>query len=385
MQGRAIRALCVAGLFAFWADGALADSAAQKAAATPLDLNAYSTAADFDAIAPRARLVGQFDLGPLNTIPELALGPAEFAQRAPASATGHITLLDGVTLGFGAGADLAGQFNTYDAGASRIYDGLFFSASAVNSPYATLANGGSFVDATVDLSDSVHLSFGEASLPEGLGATASPGMTLARFGGIPVPYDTRDAGSLLAGVSWDVAQWGGVGFTASQTSERDGVLGNFDPSVRAADTSALGVSARLQLGGGWMTTASFAQAITKLDLKPGFGAAPDDLHTRSYGIAIAKHGLFGNDTMGVAVTRPAPGMSGADFDLVSGIGARPQTLPSDLLIDGQSPETDFELGYVTTFLDGSVALQTNASYQMNFAGQTGNNAVSFLSRAKIKF
>jgi hypothetical protein len=385
MQGRAIRALCVAGLFAFWADGALADSAVQKPAGTPLDLTAYTTAADFDAIAPRARLVGQFDLGPLNTIPELALGPAEFAQHAPVSAPGHIALLDGVTLGFGAGADLAGQFNTYDAAGSKAYDGLFFAASAVNSPYATLANGGSFVDTTVDLSDSLHLSLGEAALPEGLGATASPGLAIARFGGMPVPYDTRDANSLLAGVSWDVAPWGGVGLTASQPNERDGVLGNFDPSVRASDTAALGVSARLQLGGGWMTTASFAQAITKLDLKPGFGNAADDLHSRSYGIAIAKRGLFGNDTMGVAVTRPAPGMGGTDFDLVSGTGAPPQALPSDLLLDGQSPETDFELGYVTTFLDGSVALQTNASYQMNFAGQTGNNAVSFLSRAKIKF
>ena len=50
-----------------------------------------------------------------------------------------------------------------------------------------------------------------------------------------------------------------------------------------------------------------------------------------------------------------------------------------------TPETDIEVGYVTTFLDGSLALQTNASYQMNFAGQTGANSVSLLSRARIKF
>ena len=36
-------------------------------------------------------------------------------------------------------------------------------------------------------------------------------------------------------------------------------------------------------------------------------------------------------------------------------------------------------------LDGSVALQANASYQMNYAGQNGANAVSLLSRARIKF
>jgi hypothetical protein len=385
MRGRTIRALCAAGLFALCAGGARADSAAQKTTGTPLDLTAYNTAADFDSITPRVRLVGQFDLGPVTAIPGLALGPAELT-RTP-SGQSRITLLDGVTLGFGAGTDLAGRFNTYDAAGSTAYDGLFFSASSVNSPYASLTSGGSFVDTKVDLADNLHLDLGASSLPQGFGTSMSPGLTLARIGGAPQPYDTRDANSLLAGVSWDVAPWGGIGVVASQTAERDGVLGNFDPAVRSADTQALGVSARLQLGGGWMTTASFAQAITKLDLKPGFGAqTADDARSRSFGLAVAKRGLFGNDTMGLAVSRPAPGMGGtADFDLVSGIGARPQNLPDNLLLDGQSPETDFELGYVTTFLDGSVALQTNAAYQMNFAGQSGNNTVSFLSRAKIKF
>ncbi len=85
------------------------------------------------------------------------------------------------------------------------------------------------------------------------------------------------------------------------------------------------------------------------------------------------------------MSRPAGGAS-SEFDLVSGIGGgRPHVLPENFLFDSKTPETDFELGYVTTFLDGSVALQTNASYQMNFAGQSGSNAVSFLSRAKIKF
>jgi hypothetical protein len=386
MRGRTIRALCAAGLFVLCANGAQADSSAPRTPGTPLDLTNYNTAADFDSITPRARLVGQFDLGPVTTVPGLTLGPTELT-RTP-SGQSRITLLDGVTLGFGAGADMAGRFNTYDAAGTTAYDGLFFSASAVNSPYASLTDGGSFVDTKIDLADTLHLDLGASSLPQGQDYPMSPALTLARAGGAPQPYDTRDASSLLAGVSWDVAPWGGIGVVASQTAEHDGVLGQFDPNVRSADTQALGVSARLQLGGGWMTTASFAQAITKLDLKPGFGAqAADDARSRSYGLAVAKRGLFGNDTMGLAVSRPASGMGGnpADFDLVSGVGARPQTLPDNLILDGQSPETDFELGYVTTFLDGSVALQTNAAYQMNFAGQSGNNTVSFLSRAKIKF
>jgi hypothetical protein len=69
---------------------------------------------------------------------------------------------------------------------------------------------------------------------------------------------------------------------------------------------------------------------------------------------------------------------------MSGPG-QPQFFTRDHLLAGATPETDVEIGYVTTFLDGSLALQTNASYQMNFAGQTGANAVSLLSRARIKF
>jgi hypothetical protein len=377
MRSPAFRALCVAGLFAFAANGAQADSAAHGAT-PPLDLTAYTTAGNFDAIAPRTRLAGQFDLGPSDTLPGL--------EATPPQGAGHLDLLDGVSLDFGSGADLAGRFNSYDAAGSRAYDGLFFDAAAVNSPYAAIADGGSFLSTTIDLGDSLHLTLGEASLASGLKSFASgPDMALARLGGLNSFYDTRSAGSLLAGVSLDVAPWGGIGITATQSSEHDGLFGRFNPAVRSADTTALGVSARVRLGDGWMTTASFAQAITKLDLKPGLGGPPESLPSRSYGIAVAKRGLFGNDAMGVAVTRPA-GAGGSDFDLVSGIAARPQqVLPENFLIDTKSPETDFELGYVTTFMDGAVALQTNAAYQMNFAGQSGSNAVSFLSRAKIKF
>lgn len=339
MNRSAIRALCVVGLFAFAANGAEADSANRTA--NTLDLSAYNTAADFDTIAPRARLAGQFDLGP--ALPDTS---------------GHIALANDLSLDFGSTSP-ANEFflSTPDASA--------------------LTNGGSFFGTTLDLSDHLRFSLGDSWVAPG--EATGNGFQNAL---VIDPYDTRSANSLLAGISLDVAPWASLGVNASKTSERDGVLGTFDPLIGSADTTQLGVSARVQLGHGWMTTASFAQAITKLDLKPGFGAAPDDMRSRSYGIAIAKSNLFGNDAMGVAVTRP---FGGSEFDLVSGRGAGARPLSDSLPFEAQSAETDFELGYVTTFLDGSVALQTNAAYQMNFAGQTGNNAVSFLSRAKIKF
>ncbi|HVV64732.1 MAG TPA: hypothetical protein VHC42_04635 [Rhizomicrobium sp.] len=381
MTGRAIRALCVAGALAFPAGGALAADHVRPV--DQLDLTAYSTIVDRDAPA-RARLAGQFDLGFPAPFRQLDFGPPDPRQTDLVDSTAHLVLFDGVSLDVGAGADLAGRFDAFDAAGTGAYDGLFFSASAVNSPYVTLANGGSFAALNFDVSKSLRLSLGAASLAPGMGFDwASPGSALARLGGAPEPYDSRSANSLLAGVSWNFAPWGGIGLTASQTSERNGALGDFDPMLPSSSTSALGVSAGVQLGDGWTTTASFAQAITKLDLRPGIGPENENARTRSYGFAVAKRGLFGNDAMGLAITRPAG--EGDNFALVSGADALPQFSDVARTLDSRTPETDFELGYVTTFLDGSVALQTNAAYQMNFAGQNGANAVSLLSRAKIKF
>jgi hypothetical protein len=382
MRGSAIRALCVAGVFAYTASAVPVSAAAP---ANTLDLNSYSTVIDTNPEA-RARLAGEFDMGFTSTLPMLTSGPPTTPVNS-FDTFGTLPLSDSMSLSFGTNADLAGKFNLFDAAGSSAYDGLFFSASAVNSPYASLADGGSFASFNLDLADTLHLSLGEASLASGENTYAmDPVDTVARLGGAPLGYDPRSANSLLAGVSWNFAPWAGIGLTASQTDEHNGVLGNFDPSVQNAATSALGVSARVQLGGGWMTTASFAEGITKLDLKPGLGAAVDEMRSRSYGFAVAKRGLFGNDAMGLAVSRPVPGTTGgSEFALLSGMGADTQILQDDRLLLNQAPETDFELGYVTTFLDGSVALQTNASYQMNFAGQSGVTSVSLLSRAKIKF
>ena len=382
MTGSSIRALCVAGLFAYAAGSA----GPCAAASNTLDLQSYSTVVD-STPSPRARLAGQFDLNLPVQLPTLSYGPQQIARINTGGAVNSLPLTDGVSLEFGSGADLAGKFNLFDAGGSNAYDGLFFSASSVNSPYATTANGGAFAALDFTPADDLHLTIGGASLASGTAFDwAGPNTALSLAAGDPQGFNDRSANSLLAGVSWNVTPWAGIGLTASQTSEKNGLLGNFDPAVQTADTSAFGISARVELGSGWMTTASFAEAITKLDLKPGLGASADDLHSRSYGIAVAKNGLFGNDAMGLAVSRPAPGSTGSsEFALLSGIDNHAQFVESNQLFDGHAPETDFELGYVTTFLDGSVALQTNAAYQMNFAGQNGANSVSLLSRAKIKF
>jgi hypothetical protein len=370
MRGSVLLAFCAAGLFA--------TSAAGATGRAPLDLNSYATIADQPAAG---HFTNQFDLG-LPEMPALSYGPPVRGSLNGFDTQGHVNILDNMSLGFGVTTDLATRFGP---GATTEGNDILFSEPALSGPYASLSNGGAFGVVNLGLSDDMRFFMGAASLTGMDTYPAGITSTVARLGGAPLPYDTRSANSILAGIDLEFAPWGGVTFTGSQTSEHDGVLGNYDPAIRAADTSALDMSAHLQLGGGWITTASFAAGITKLDLKPGLGVTAGDIGTRSYGLSVAKRGVFGNDAMGVAISRPAAGNPDSEFALMSADDARPQFFAGNRLLDGQSSETDFEVGYVTTFLDGSVALQANAAYQMNFAGQSGTNAVSLLSRAKIKF
>src|SRR6185295_274801 len=122
--------------------------------------------------------------------------------------------------------------------------------------------------------------------------------------------DQRQATATVANLNWDVAKWAGLGLTASQTTEHNGMFGGLTTGAldlaSAANTTALGVSGRVGFGDGWVTTASYSQGITQLDLKPNnIITSSTDLRTRSYGVAVAKHGLFGdNDSLGLAFSRP---------------------------------------------------------------------------------
>jgi hypothetical protein len=109
------------------------------------------------------------------------------------------------------------------------------------------------------------------------------------------------------------------------------------------------------------------------------------LDGHSYSIAIAKHGVFGQDALGFSFSRPSPGLLDNGFDMVAASGDLPPVFVANTKLPDLSPETDLQLGYVTSFLDGALALQANAAYQMNYQGQTGTTSLAVLSRAKIKF
>ena len=136
--------------------------------------------------------------------------------------------------------------------------------------------------------------------------------------GLPLAYDASQSRTLLAGINWDVSDWGDVGVTALQNSQTgapygDNPLGNLTPSSRI-DTNALDVAAHLKLGSGWVTTASYAEGLTQLDQR----AEPTVRTSVSYSIAIAKHGVFGDDAVGFSFSHPTPGILGNGFDMVGG-------------------------------------------------------------------
>ncbi len=336
--------------------------------------------------APASRLADySFRLDLPALMPGLSSGPQDLSRYATNEVASEFVVFDGVSLIAGFNVDMARMLDRYTPTANA-YNGLFSSASAVGSPFVSLSSGGSFIGASVALADGLRLDFGQASSRPGLNPyLLTPRLALAGLGGAGLPYDARSTDSLVAGVSWNFAKWGGLDFTASQTTERGGALGASNSAIDTARTSALGLSAHLGFGGGWVTTASYSDGTTQLDLRPGASTvgAESELHLHSYGIAVAKQGLFGrNDALGVAFSRPAPNYGEGTF-ATSNSGDM-QFFGRDKLFAGAAPETDFELGYMTKFFGNSVALQANAAYQTNFGGQTGNQ-FSLLSRAKIKF
>jgi hypothetical protein len=140
----------------------------------------------------------------------------------------------------------------------------------------------------------------------------------------------------------------------------------------------LGISARVGFGEGWVTTLAYAEGVTQLGLsRDSLVAGGDPVRSQAYGIGLAKTGLFGDDALGIALSRP--------LQIDTGSNSFGSLNTNFALANTQARESDVALGYVTTFLDGSLALQANAAYQLNAAGAKGQNAVAGVARAKLNF
>jgi hypothetical protein len=294
--------------------------------------------------------------------PELAALAAHAGQSgfASSSALTPTFALDGAYR-----IDTAQRFASFEQMVSPVF----------SNGYLSLANGGHYGGVTFIPSSDLRLRLGFSNWTGRLDNVSFDGVAATGLDNI---YDTSRVDSLLAGVSWDLNNWVGLGVSAI-SSVRSGIAANYtgDNLAASSSTNALQVSARFNLGSDWVTTADFATGVTQLRQRSG----ATNLEAQAYSVTIAKRGVFGDDAMGFSLSRPAPGTVDS-FATLATSELPPMMLNADKTA---APETDFQLGYVTSFLGGKLALQTNAGYQLNPQGQNGASAVSVLSRAKIKF
>lgn len=184
-------------------------------------------------------------------------------------------------------------------------------------------------------------------------------------------------GTTTANISWNLTDWSALGITASHSTGNPLLLGSVaNPLGTGAspENSALGISARVGFGEGWVTTLAYSEGISQLDLSQI--AAASAVRSDAYQIGLAKTGLFGNDALGISLSRP-PQIYG-----VAGFGT---VVNNFALTTSPARESDVELGYVTSFLDGTLALQANAAYEVNPAGVRGQNALAAVASAKLNF
>ena len=335
----------------------------------------------------------QYSSTPVETPSLLASTPSSFTSDAPSA---QDRPLDHLLLT--ARLSSVGSLDPIGAASDQWNDsdGAMFRAMALaNSPYSLLTNGGSYFGSTTSLGDNVQAHFGAFGIAPNQSGFAVPGFSyMNQVEGRQAFDQLGQSESGVAGVDWDFAKWGSLGLVASQASEQNGLLSDANINAMAASKSAnmstVGMNARVGFGDGWVTTLSYNEGLTQLELRPSaIGAAPDSLHSRAYSFGVAKHGLFDeNDSLGLALTRPLQVYSGGSDFSTDGIdpsfSSLKLTRPLSQL-SSTTPETDFELGYVTQFLGGTVSLQANAQYQMNVSGLGGTNALAVISRAKINF
>jgi len=256
-----------------------------------------------------------------------------------------------------------------------------------------LTDGGDYVGATVNLADGLDVRTGYSWLtPDAQKSGVPASDQLARYDMTQhSALDQRSANAAVMSVTWKFANWGGLGLVASQTTENKGLLGGVTSGAlnlaRSADTSALGATARFGLGNDWFATIAYGEGLSHLNAQSGgLLNSASALRSRSYGIAIATRNVFGDDSLGFALTRPMHIYSGTGL-LTAATGA--DAMGNLTIGHGQvdfaesTPETDLEVGYTRTFMEGRLTLQSDAAYQLDVGGQTGRNAATFVTRLKL--
>jgi hypothetical protein len=292
-----------------------------------------------------------------------------------------VSLLPGLQLDVARWNNPVGS-ESLDRRASGLFDNPVIAGTGMNSPHVALGNSGSYFGAQMGITDEISLHFGRTS--SSLGGTFDVATPIPSDVALQLSSQAAMIETASAGLNWNVTDWAEVGVSASRASEAASLLVNemSMPITNSAgvETVALGISARVGFGEGWVTTVAYTEGITQLNLNTSTVNFGEPVRSRSYGFSLAKQGILGNDALGIAVTQPLQTFGGTNF-----VNLSLENVLNNRARFESVPQSDFTVGYVTTFLDGALALQANAAYQVNANGEQGQDAVSVLSRAQIKF
>ena len=314
-------------------------------------------------------------------------------QAGPRDVVLRGSLSDDFSLTVGRDASLAGHVNTLDLAASDAYGGLFISATAMNSPYLALSEGATIFAGSYDIGNGVTLTAGHAQTMTEDRIFADETLSIEELPAYLAQDLThiRSAANTVVAASWRFAPWGVAGFNVARTDESNGVLGSLERGALAltadAVTTSVGFSARANLGGDWVLSASWSRGETDVTpLANGLFESVSALESEAYGIALSKRGVFGpDDIAGFAISRPLHVTNGSAVVTAStGVTETRDILYTSELVNLASltPETDYEFGYMAK-LDARKSLQLSAMYQQDAGGQKGTNAVAAFTTLRM--
>lgn len=319
----------------------------------------------------------------------MSLGFAQDAGDTLSDMVITARLSDVASVRFGHNAGMEGLVNRLDLAADPRFDGLFLSASALNSPFLSLTGGGDTGAASLRLGRDAVLTFGYSQLEADTEATIETSV-MASDAQLAMITDktghARSAQSTLAALSWNLAPWAMVGVNLGQTQEENGMLGSTESGALAltsdATTRSVGASTRLDLGAGVSLSASWSMGHT--DASPEAGSIVQSyspIESQAYGVAIARQGIFSDrDSLGLAVSRPLHITAGSALMLASTGVTDDRGIvyaQENVSLASATPETDYELGY-TTLLSVDTMLQASLIFQQNVGGEAGEQAVAGL-------
>lgn len=288
-------------------------------------------------------------------------------------------------------APVAGVFNTLDLAAGPAQDQTFIGASALNSPYASLADGGSF--GGLSWRSGGSWSFAAAYSAAGESEERSVSNLLPDSDALASRHHLRSAGAATAHAAYRVDDGLTVGASLTVINERNGLLGSDEQGALAltaeAATVSAGLQARWSLSDGWAATASWAAGAS--DVTPvAHGLAQDfsAVTSQSYGVAITKQGVFGAlDVIGFSVSRPLHVTDGeATITASTGVTDTRQIVYTRerISLASEAPETQFEAGYAAQLSDAT-RIGVSAIYQDNADGIEGRSSVGAVLRLRTEF